>query len=117
MDLDTAIQKHAEWKMKFRAAISKHETMDAATIAKDNCCELGKWLHGEAMTKYRNLHSLADCIAQHAAFHIEAGKVAQSINAKKYTEAENMMAGGTSYATVSNLVAGAIMHLKKEARL
>ena len=25
-----------------------NETMDVGTLAKDNCCELGKWLHGEA---------------------------------------------------------------------
>ena len=32
MDLDHAIQKHAEWKLRFRSAIAKHETLDAAAI-------------------------------------------------------------------------------------
>ena len=45
MDLNQAIEKHAEWKVKFRSAIVKKESMDAGTISKDNCCELGKWLH------------------------------------------------------------------------
>ncbi len=48
MDLDQAVAKHAEWKVKFRKAISAKEQLDTASIAKDNCCELGKWLHGEA---------------------------------------------------------------------
>jgi methyl-accepting chemotaxis protein len=117
MDLDSAIQKHAEWKMKFRTAMSQHETMDAATIAKDNCCELGKWLHGEAKTKFGKLSSHSGCVTSHAAFHLEAGKVAQAINAKKYVEAENMLGNGTPYANASNVVAGAIMKLKKEAKL
>lgn len=38
MNLDESIQKHAEWKLKFRAAISRKEQIDADTIGKDNCC-------------------------------------------------------------------------------
>lgn len=117
MDLDSAIGKHAEWKMKFRNAISKQEQMDAATLAKDNCCDLGKWLHGEAKTSFSRLASHAECIKKHASFHVEAGKVATAINAKKYAEAEAMIAGGTSYAQASSAVGVAIMRLKKEAKL
>lgn len=47
MNLDESIQKHAEWKLKFRSAISRKEQMDAETIGKDNCCQLGVWLYGE----------------------------------------------------------------------
>lgn len=117
MDLNTAIEKHAEWKMKFRSAISKKETMDAGTISKDNCCELGKWLHGEAKAKFGSLQSHSACVAKHAAFHVEAGKVAQAINAKKYVEAEAMLNAGTPYAASSSSVGVAILQLKKEAQL
>lgn len=117
MDLDQAIQKHSEWKIKFRTAISKKEAMDAATISKDNCCELGKWLHGDASTKFGDLASHSECVTKHAAFHVEAGKVAAAINQKKYAEAEQMIGAGTSYTTASSAVAGAILKLKKEARL
>lgn len=48
MDLNNAIAKHSEWKTKLRSAITRKETLDASTISKDNCCDLGKWLHGEA---------------------------------------------------------------------
>ncbi len=117
MDLDSAIGKHAEWKIKLRSAISKQEAMDVPTISKDNCCELGKWLHGEAKTKWGRLASHAACITKHAAFHVEAGKVAKAINEKKYTAAEAMLGSSTPYASASSAVAGAIMHLKKETGL
>jgi hypothetical protein len=117
MDLNEAIKKHAEWKLKFRKAITDHETMDAATISKDNCCDLGKWLYGDAKTKFGKLSSHAECVAKHAAFHVEAGKVATTINAKKYEEAENMLGSGTGYASASGAVGVAIMNLKKEAGL
>ena len=117
MDLNTAIGKHAEWKLKFRNAISGKETMDADTISKDNCYELGKWLHGEAKPIHGNRASYIECVTKHAAFHKEAGKVAIAINAKKYTEAEAMIDGGTTYADASAAVGLAIMRLKKEAAL
>lgn len=47
MNLVGALQKHMYWKIEFRDAISNQGEMDAVTIAKDNCCELGKWLYGE----------------------------------------------------------------------
>ena len=117
MDLDSAIAKHAEWKVKFRTAITKKESMDAETIARDNCCELGKWLHGGAQNEYARLSSLSNCIAKHAAFHVEAGKVARTINTQKFSQAEAMIGAGTPYAQASNEVGVAIIGLKKEAGL
>jgi len=114
MDLNTAIQKHAEWKTKFRSAMMKHEQLDVATIAIDNCCELGKWLHGEAKDQFGQLVSHADCLKKHAEFHAQAGKVALEINNKNYTLAETLLATGSTYAAASSAVGGAIMRLKKE---
>jgi methyl-accepting chemotaxis protein len=115
MDLENAIKKHAEWKVKFRSAIATPEHMDAATISKDDCCELGKWLHGEAKTRFGKLASHGECVRKHAAFHIEAGKVAAAINAKKFGEAEAMINISSVYTAASNAVGVAIVHLKKEA--
>lgn len=117
MDLNQAIDRHAEWKTKFRRAISGHETMDAEAISKDNVCELGKWLYGEAKGKFGKYGSHAECVAKHAAFHAEAGKIARAINAKKFAEAEAMLNSGTPYANASSAVGLAILHLKKEAGL
>ncbi|MBR7782681.1 CZB domain-containing protein [Undibacterium luofuense] len=115
MDLDNAVAKHAEWKVKFRKAITAKEQLDADTIAKDNCCDLGKWLHGESRTKIGGLASYKDCVSRHANFHVEAGKVAKLINKGAYSEAEKALDAGTSYATASSAVSLAIGKLKKEA--
>lgn len=114
MDLDQAIQKHAEWKLKFRKAISEHQEMDAITISKDNCCDLGKWLHGEAKSKFSKLVAYQTCVEKHAAFHKEAGKVATLINNKKYDEAEKTISGNTAYSQASSDVGLWIIKLKKE---
>jgi methyl-accepting chemotaxis protein len=117
MNLAQAIEKHAEWKLRFRNAIASQEIMDTATIARDNCCELGRWLHGEARAKYGKLLSYADCVNTHARFHTEAGKVAAAINAKRFSEAEAMIGSGSPYLTASGAVGGAIMRFKKEVGL
>jgi len=117
MDLDQAIERHAQWKVKFRQAISNKETMDAETISKDNCCELGKWLYGDAKAKFGKLASHSECVKRHTAFHLEAGKVAKAINAKDYAGASAMIEQGTPYAAASNAVAVAITKLKKESAL
>lgn len=117
MDLNSAVQKHAEWKTKLRSAISKHEQMDVATLAKDNCCELGKWLHGEARAKFSQLGSHGECIQKHAAFHVEVAKVATAVNAKKFAAAEAMLEAGTAYAQISSSLSVAFIRLRKEADL
>ncbi len=117
MDLDKAASVHLEWKLKLRGAINKQETMDVATISKDNCCDLGKWLHGEGKTQFGRLATHTECLQKHATFHVEAGKVASVINAKKFPEAEAMLGSGTAFAQASSGVGVAIIKLKKEANI
>ncbi len=117
MDLDNAIQAHAEWKVKLRAAIAKKEKMDAAKLGRDDNCSLGQWLHGEGKGAYGRLASYSRCVEEHAKFHRCAGEVARTINAGKLTQAEAMLATGTPYAGASSAVAMAVMALKKEAAL
>lgn len=114
IDLDKALEKHSEWKVKLRTAISKREEMDAATISRDDCCDFGKWLHQDVKHHLDHESSYADCVSKHAAFHIEAGKIANMINAKKYSEAEAMLGGGSAFAAASSAVGVAIMRLKKD---
>lgn len=103
--------------MKFRMAIADKARLDEASIKIDNACPLGKWLHGEARGKYGKLVSHADCLAKHAAFHREAGKVAAAINAAQYDKAQQMIGQDTPYAQASTAVSGAIMKLKREAKI
>lgn len=114
MDLKIAIQKHSEWKFKFREALFSGATLDASAIAKDNQCEMGKWLHGEAHTLYAQKGAYERCLAHHAAFHREAGKVAAAINAKKTDEAEKMLLSGSAFSESSKNVSLSIVELTNE---
>lgn len=117
MDLNNAIGMHIEWKTTLRNAIKQQSSLDAAVISKDNQCDLGKWLHGEARSKHGQLASYTNCVAKHAAFHVEAGKVAEAINSKNFDAAEKMLDIGTPYTAASKEVGVAILHLNKETTI
>jgi len=114
IDLDKALEKHSEWKVKLRTAISKREEMDAATISRDDCCDFGKWLHHDVKHHLAHEPNYADCVSKHAAFHIEAGRIANMINAKKFSEAEALLGNGSAFVAASTAVGVAIMRLKKD---
>ena len=88
--------------------------MDTELIAQDNYCDFGKWLYGEGKVKFGSTDSYADCVSKHATFHVEAGKVAATINAQRYSEAQSMIDTATPYARASLEVASAILKLKSE---
>ncbi len=117
MDLSQAIQAHTEWKLKLRAAIARNETFDVAQVSADNCCPLGAWLHGEAKNKFGHLESYTSCVANHAAFHKEAGKIAQRVNLKKFAEADQMLQAGSAFAHASSAVGAAVIRLRTDCGL
>jgi methyl-accepting chemotaxis protein len=114
MDLDSAVAAHAEWKIKLRTAIDRGETLDVRVVSADNCCELGRWLSADAKRLMGASPTLPDCAAKHTAFHREAGKVAQAINARQMDQARAMLAAGAAYADASSAVGVALMRLKRE---
>ena len=113
MDLDAAVGAHAQWKTKFRAAIDRKEQLDAASIGKDNCCELGKWIYGEGKQTMSTKPEFTALLEKHKVFHVEAGKVATTINSGKYSDASAMISGSSPFGAASSAVGLAIGGLKK----
>ncbi len=87
--------------------------MDADTLSEDDRCELGRWLHGEARSKYGSLRSYSNCLVKHAAFHVEAGKAAKALNAGRLQEAEAMINSGAACDQASSALGVAIVALRK----
>jgi hypothetical protein len=114
INLDNAIQAHADWRTKLRSASNRHEQVDAETIARDDCCELGKWLHGAGNSKFGGKPTFVSLINAHKDFHKEAGKVARAINQEAGAKAETMLDSGTPFARASGEVGRLIVQLKKE---
>src|SRR5512133_2133269 len=80
INLDNAINAPADWRTKRRAAATLHEQLHAETISRDNCCEMGKWWHHGGASKFGGRPAFVDVIDVHQALHLEAGKVARTVN-------------------------------------
>lgn len=113
MQLDEAIAKHIEWKVALRSAIARREEVDAATLRRDDCCDLGIWLRGDGATSYGGTPGFSRVVETHAEFHCRAGEVADTINAKNFELAEKMLDARSEYGVASIAVAGAIMELMR----
>jgi hypothetical protein len=75
MNSNEAITKHVQWTYRFRNAAHAKEQVDAAAIAKDNNCDLGKWLHGEG----KQLHGAHPTLAPGSPFHQASRTVCTTI--------------------------------------
>ncbi len=117
MDFNECIKAHSDCKMKLVAAIAEKARLEVATIAKNNCGNLGKWLHGESRVHCGPLVSHNECIRHHTEFHRQASRVAAVINEGRYAEAQHMLGSGTSYFTASQEAVMTIGKLKSEACL
>ncbi len=115
IDLNSAIKAHADWKLKLRHAITAHETLDAETVSRDDCCMLGKWVHGPDGKKFGHFPVFSDLVRRHADFHREAGQVAQTINRQEYAQASQMLEANAPFSKASQVVIHAIRQLKMEA--
>jgi hypothetical protein len=77
-----AITAHVNWKLRIHALLTGRlsEKLEPATIARDNVCELGKWIHGEGKAKMPPAEHAA-LVAAHAAFHKEAARIVGEVYA------------------------------------
>jgi methyl-accepting chemotaxis protein len=115
MNSEEAIQAHRAWKERFFVAMAKRQPLNVQAILADDCCDFGKWLYGQAKDKYGHLSSYRECVALHAAFHQEAGKIAQEINDGEFLNASHQFLNhDTAYAKASAaLIMGTIAVFKE----
>ena len=113
LDFDKVIAAHAQWKTKFRAAITRQEQLNAAEIARDDRCELGRWIHACDAAKFGNNGLFSALVADHKQFHRCAGDVAHSINQQNYRRAEEMIAPGSKFSDASNVVIATLGRMKR----
>jgi len=111
MTSDEAISAHREWKNRFRAALTNREILEVAKISSDQSCPFGIWLHGEAKASFGEHTEYATCVAHHAAFHQEAGKIAEKVNLREFLAVEGMMSRYSDYANASEALIVSVREL------
>jgi len=113
IDVDSIIDGHRQWKVKLREAIDTGDKVDVATLLRDDCCGLGKWIYGDGQ-RLRERASFVALVNNHAHFHQVAGQVGQLINDGCYAQAEDALAPNTPFTAATNDV---VMVLSAAKRL
>ncbi len=113
MNFDDAIAAHVRWKTRLRTFLDgAGETLDSATTAKDNVCDLGQWIYGPGTT-YTSHAEYEQVKAEHRAFHRCAAAVVKKVEDGNRKAAEDMLAAGSSFADASTRTVNAIQKLRK----
>ena len=114
MDFDHAIAAHSAWKTKLAAYLKKPDhSLNAAQIALDTACDLGKWIAGEGK-QFSGLPEFAKVKADHARFHKVAAQVVERANAGEQLLEEVSLGAKSEFASASNAVVRSIMALKSK---
>lgn len=115
MELSEALMQHMDWKVRLRAALASHQTLDVASAADHCSCTFGIWLNGEAKARFGHLDSYRDCIEKHAHFHQQAGRVVQCIGEGNDTEAKSMLGMAGSFSVASSALIESLKRLRQES--
>ncbi len=97
IDVDAIIDAHRQWKVKLRDAIEGHQKVDTATLSRDDCCALGRWIYGDGQ-RLAARPTFTELIERHRHFHAVAGQVGELVNRRSYGEALASLAPGTPFA-------------------
>jgi hypothetical protein len=115
MNFDDAVAAHSQWKVRLQSVIngSIKEVLDPATVAMDNRCVLGQWIHGEAK-EYSVLPEYETLRKEHAAFHNCAAAVLRTYLDGDAAKAKAMIDPGDAFHDASIKTIWAIQRLRSK---
>ena len=113
-----AEKAHVKWKSRLIDYMHGHgsEDLDVSTVCRDDQCDLGKWIYGDAM-KYASYSEYKGLRESHTTFHKTVGAIVENVQANKENEAKNLLGGEFSAASKRTIKAIQEMqqHVEKDA--
>ena len=114
MNFDDAIKAHSAWKMKLSKYLANPDkSLKAEDVAQDSKCDLGKWIHGEAI-QFNQLPEYSALKLEHANFHKAAADVIRKADSGQSTSEDTQLGGSSPFAKASSAVVTAIMAIRRK---
>jgi methyl-accepting chemotaxis protein len=116
MNFSEAIKEHASWRLRLSRCCqgTQNEAINAQILAKDNACDLGKWLYG-AGRQYASDPKFRELINVHSVFHRAVAEIATLAQSGRRKEAEAFLNSNDSqYAKASVQVVGNLMKFRTQ---
>lgn len=116
LNVKTAIEAHVKWKQRLKEVVdgTGSEVLDPYIVARDDQCQLGKWLHSEGRKQFGAHPGFMPVVTSHARFHRCAGHTLQLALDGKAKEAEAELTSG-EFASASLDVSTQLMRLWRDA--
>lgn len=116
--INKAIGAHSLWKDRLRAAVDSGKSkLTVEQVAKDDACELGRWLAGasipEALKKTGDFEA---CRELHAEFHKAAAHVLRLAISGNKAAALTALGGESRFANLSSTLTLRMMQWAASAR-
>lgn len=119
LDFATALAAHQAWRARLLDLLAdpaREDAPDPVTVGRDDCCSLGRWLHGEGKARFGVGPQFATLVAEHRAFHGTAADIVRRLQARKLEEASRLISGpfAEQSARIEALLSRSI-HLRENA--
>jgi hypothetical protein len=112
MNFDEVIFAHSNWKNRFKLFLEGKEKLEQHIVAKDNLCELGKWLSGAGKV-HAHLPEYGSLKEKHTHFHTVAAQIVAQAPKLPQDKARQLVDVGTDYAKASAACVNAISTLRR----
>ena len=113
MNFDQAAISHIQWKERLLRYLNEGDTnLDAAQLAAENECPLGRWIH-EKRGQYSTYPQYATLEQHHRKFHQILGGLVRGVRAGLALRPETWLGADTEFGKTSAAVLAAIMSLKR----
>lgn len=116
--INKAIGAHSHWKKRLRAAIEAGDSkLTVDQVAKDDACDLGKWLQGESIPEsVRTTADFEACRELHAQFHKAAAEVLRLAVSGDKAAALAALGSDTRFANLSSALTLRLMQWAASVR-
>lgn len=112
LKLEQAIDVHRQWRERLKTSITEGEKLDPREIRRNDCCDLGSWLHARGRTLYGAKPEFVRLMASHNDFHLSASMAVRAINEDEWANAEKLFDNRSQLAQASMELEVAIMKLQ-----
>lgn len=77
INIDTLISQHLKWKAQAESLFNEAncKTINPTVIGRDNCCDLGKWIHSPKSEFLSSNETFQQLKKAHKGFHLYAGSI------------------------------------------
>jgi len=114
LDFDAAVAAHQKWRVTLRNSVVRKLKVDVERLRRDDCCDLGRWLHGAGGRRWSAVPGFTRLVDVHRHFHLEAAKVGEAINQAQYQRADQMLQNGTPFVEAGKSVVQALRALRQQ---